>query len=88
MFDAFWSVTIYNRDGYFEHNPFNSFSVNSVTAEAEPDGSFVLNFTPDGAGVKNHLYVMDGWNYALRLYQPRPEVIDQTWTPPTPQLVD
>jgi hypothetical protein len=85
--DAFWSVTIYNRDGYFEHNPFNSFSVNSVTADAEPDGSFVLNLTPGGAGVKNHLYVMDGWNYALRLYRPRPEVIDQTWMPPTPQRV-
>jgi hypothetical protein len=86
--DAFWSVTVYNRDGYFEPNPFNSFSVNSVTADAEPDGSIVLNLTPDGAGMKNHLYVMDGWNYALRLYRPRPKVIDKTWMPPTPHRVD
>lgn len=84
--DAFWSVSVYNRDGYFEPNPFGSYSVNSVTAHAEPDGSVVVNLAPDGAGLRNHLYVMDGWNYALRLYRPRPEVLDRSWTPPTPQL--
>jgi hypothetical protein len=82
--DAFWSVTIYNRDGYLEANPFGTFSKNSVTAKAEPDGSVVLSLAPDGAGLANHLYVMDGWNYGLRLYRPRPEVLDGTWTPPTP----
>ena len=85
--DAFWSITIYNRDGYLEPNPYDSYSFNSVTAEAEPDGSVVLNLAPDGDGLRNHLYVMDGWNYALRLYRPRPEVLDGSWTPPTPQPV-
>jgi hypothetical protein len=28
---------------------------------------------------------MDGWNYSLRLYLPRAEILDKTWTPPTPQ---
>ncbi len=62
--------------------------MNGVTAEAEPDGSIVLNLAPDGDGLQNHLYVMDGWNYALRLYRPRTEVVDKSWTPPTPQTVE
>ena len=83
--DAFWSVTIYNQDGYLEPNPYDSYSLNGVTAEKEGDGTIILNLSPDGEGLKNHLYIMDGWNYALRLYRPRPEVVDKTWTPPTPQ---
>lgn len=86
--DGFWSFTIYNRDGYLEPNPYDSYNLNGVTAEPEPDGSIVLNLAPEGEGLKNHLYVMDGWNYALRLYRPRPEAVDKTWTPPTPQRVD
>lgn len=86
--DAFWSVTIYNKDGYLESNAYNSYNLNSATAQAGPDGSVTLNLSPDGEGLTHHLYVMDGWNYALRLYKPRPEVIDKTWTPPTPQAVD
>jgi hypothetical protein len=30
---------------------------------------------------------MDGWNYTVRLYQPRPEVIDGTWTFPAVEPV-
>lgn len=86
--DGFWSVTIYNREGYLEPNAYDSFNMNGVTAEKEGDGSIVLNLAPDGEGLKNHLYIMDGWNYALRLYRPRPEVVDKTWTPPTPQRID
>jgi len=82
--DAFWSVTIYNRDGFLEENPFDAYSINSVTAEPEDDGSVVVHLSPTG-GVKNHLFVMDGWNYALRLYRPRPAVLDKTWTPPEPE---
>ena len=83
--DGFWSVTVYNRDGYLEPNPFGSHNMNSVTAEAEPDGSVVLTLAPEPEGATNHLYVMDGWNYALRLYRPRAEVLDKSWTPPVPQ---
>jgi hypothetical protein len=82
--DAFWSVSIYNREGYFEANPFNTYSRNSVTAEPETDGSVVLNLAPDGAGLKNHIFVMDGWNHTVRLYRPRPAVSDGSWVAPEP----
>ena len=85
--DAFWSVTIYNRDGFLEENPYNSYSINNLTAVADEDGSVTLNLAPDGEGLTNHLYIMDGWNYTIRLYRPRREVLDGTWTPPTPRPV-
>lgn len=86
--DAFWSVTIYNRSGYLEANPYESYSLNSITADKDADGSVTLHLSPEGDGLTNHLYVMNGWNYALRLYRPRPEVINKSWTPPTPYPAD
>lgn len=83
--DGFWSVTIYNRDGFLEENLYDSYSLNNLTAVPEPDGSYVLNLSPDGDGLTNHLYVMEGWNYALRLYKPHQLVLDGSWKPPTPQ---
>jgi len=86
--DAFWSVTIYNRDGYFEANPYDSYNLNSINAQPDTDGSVTLQLAPDGEGLTNHLYVMDGWNYALRLYKPQAQVLDGTWTPPQPVPTD
>lgn len=85
--DAFWSVSIYNRDGFFEANRYDAYSVNSVTATPEADGSVVLDLAPEPTGRPNHLHVMDGWNYATRLYRPRPEVLEGSWVPPKPAPV-
>lgn len=83
--DGFWSVTIYNREGFLEENPYGSYSINNVTAIADEDGSVTLNLAPDGEGLTNHLYIMDGWNYAIRLYWPRQSILDGAWSPPKPQ---
>jgi hypothetical protein len=85
--DAFWSIAIYNRDGYFEPNNYDSYGMNSVTASPDQDGRVTLNLSPQADGLSNHVYIMDGWNYALRLYRPQPAVLNRNWTPPTPQLV-
>ncbi len=85
--DGFWSISIYNKDGYFEENKFNSYSINNVTAKPNKDGSFTVNFGGCDDGRENCLYVMDGWNYAVRLYRPRKEILDGTWTFPEPKPV-
>lgn len=85
--DAFWSISVYNRDGYFEANPSERHSFNGVTAAADDDGAVTIDLDTDDHGYRNHLPVMDGWNYAIRLYRPHPEVLDGGWVPPVPQPV-
>ncbi len=85
--DGFWSISIYNKDGFFEKNKFNSYSLNNLTAEPNNDGSITINFGTDPEGKKNFLYVMDGWNYAIRLYQPRKEFLDGKWAFPAIQPI-
>jgi hypothetical protein len=84
--DGFWSVTVYNAEGFFEA-PASAASVNSVTAKREADGSAVIRFGGDPAA-QNYLRIMPGWNYIVRLYRPRAPIIDGTWTPPDPAPVN
>lgn len=86
--DAFWSLTVYNRDGFLEPNPWDAFSLNSVTASADADGGVTIDLDVADKGYRNFLYVMDGWNYAIRLYRPRAEILAGTWSAPVPSLSD
>jgi hypothetical protein len=40
--DPFWSVTVYNADGYLEANDLGVNSYNDITAESNPDGSCTI----------------------------------------------
>ncbi len=84
--DAFWSISVYNAAGYFEPNDRGVVSINSVTADRNDDGSITVRFGDGDA--PNTIAIMDGWNYAVRLYQPRPEILDGSWTFPTLQPAD
>jgi hypothetical protein len=86
--DAFWSLTIDNRDGFLEANECDSHSLNSVTATADDDGTVTIDLAPAKDGYANHLYLMDGWNYAIRRYRPRPRILDGTWTGPVPERIE
>ncbi|CUH50925.1 DUF1254 domain-containing protein [Shimia marina] len=79
---AFWSVSLYNAAGFFEENNLGVYVINSVTGEVNTDGSMTVHFGACEDGRVNCLPIMEGWNYAVRLYQPAPEVIDGTWTFP------
>ena len=83
--DAFWSISLYNADGFFEDSDKGGCTINQFTAVKEPDGSVVVHLGGCSDGRTNCLRLMDGWNYTVRLYRPRPEVLDHTWTFPAVQ---
>jgi len=85
--DGFWSVSVYNRDGFFDENPYDSYSVNNVTAVADDDGAVTIQFGPEPDGSPNYLYVKDGWNYVARMYRPRRSILDGTWSFPEPEAL-
>jgi hypothetical protein len=86
--DAFWSVTVYNADGYLEANSLGVNSYNDVTAEPNPDGSITIHFGGCEDERVNCIPITKGWNYAIRMYSPREEILDGTWTFPKPERVD
>ncbi|MCJ8158319.1 DUF1254 domain-containing protein [Sphingomonas sp. LaA6.9] len=83
--DGFWSVSVYDEDGFFAPNPQNAYSLNNVTAAKDSDGSYAIQFGGCGGGVRNCLPITPGWNYTVRLYRPRAEVLDGRWKFPEPQ---
>jgi len=85
--DAFWSVSVYNADGYFEKNPYDAYSLNSITAKKNADGSIAIQFGGCDGKIPNCIPVVKGWNYTVRLYRPRPEILNGTWKFPEPQPV-
>lgn len=78
---AFWSVTVYNKEGFFEPNDANAYSFNSITAKKNDDKSVTIHFGGDAAQ-PNHLPIAEGWNYIVRCYLPGNEIIEGDWTPP------
>ncbi|MCA9027715.1 MAG: DUF1254 domain-containing protein [Planctomycetaceae bacterium] len=84
--EAFWSVTVYNKDGFFTPNDLNAYSFNSVTAKRNDDGTVTIHFGGDPKST-NYLPITDGWNYIVRCYLPSWQIIEGNWTPPVPQAV-
>jgi hypothetical protein len=80
--DGFWSISVYDAAGLFEENERGAYSVNNLTAAPNDDGSVTVHFGGCGDDRPNCLPIMDGWNYTVRLYRPRPEVLDGSWTFP------
>lgn len=79
--EAFWSVTLYNKEGYLPKNASGVYSYNSVTAKPNDDGSFTITFGSDGP---NNFELVEGWNYLVRMYRPKQELIDGHWRFPQP----
>jgi hypothetical protein len=86
--DAFWSVTVYNEDGYMEPNDLGRNSYNDVTAAPNEDGSITVHMGGCDDGRLNCIPITPGWSYAVRLYQPGPEILDGSWTFPSVEPVN
>ncbi|MFZ0207636.1 MAG: DUF1254 domain-containing protein [Roseiarcus sp.] len=86
--DGFWSISVYNANGYFEPNKENAYTLNNITAKRESDGSIAVQFGGCDGNAANCLPIVKGWNYLVRLYRPRSEILNGTWSFPKAQAAN
>jgi hypothetical protein len=85
--DAFWSITLYDKDGFQVANGLNRFAVSSwMPFKPNGDGSLDLYFQNESPGADleaNWLPAPKGpFNLTMRLYAPRMEALTGKWSPP------
>ena len=83
--DAFWSVSVYNEQGYYEKNALDAYTINSITGKKAGDGSTTIQFGACDGKIANCIPIVKGWNYTVRLYRPRAEILDGRWKFPVAQ---
>jgi hypothetical protein len=86
--NAFWSLTLYDSDGFQVANSLNRFAVSSwMPFKYNPDGSLDLYFqneSPGAAKEANWLPAPKGpFNLTMRLYGPKSEALTGRWNPPS-----
>jgi len=85
--DAFWSVTLYDAEGFQVGNALNRFAVSSwMPFKYNADGSLDLYFQADSPGADkeaNWLPAPRGaFNLTMRLYAPKADALTGKWNPP------
>ena len=85
--DAFWSVTMYDGDGFTAPNDLDRYALGDrdpLVYNADGSLDLYLQHTDPGDDRRaNWLPAPAGsLGITMRLYDPRPEVLDGTWTPP------
>jgi hypothetical protein len=70
-------------DFWMPVNKYEACSFNNVTAKKAKDGSITIQFGGDPKA-DNFLPIVKGWNYIVRLYRPRKEILEGKWTFPKP----
>lgn len=79
---GFWSITIYNAEGYIAENDLKTYTLNNLTAKQSEDGSYVVQFGGCDGVIANCLPVPENWNWMVRLYRPAATILDGSWTFP------
>lgn len=85
--DAFWSVTLYDKEGWIPLNETKNYSFNNITSEKNKDGSITIHFGGDPKQA-NYLPIVPGWNYIVRLYRPQAEILEGGWKFPEPKIAN
>src|SRR5262249_1700863 len=83
--EAFWSVIVYNAEGYITPNKLNVCSFNSITAKKDPDEAITIQFGGCDGKASNCIPIVPGWNYMVRLYRPHAEILNGRWRFPEAQ---
>ena len=80
---GFFSITMYDADGWM----FSEKAVlNKNNIIFNEDGSFDVTFGECGDDAKNNLPITKGWNFVLRIYEPKLDELE-TYKLPTPVKV-
>ena len=85
--DGFWSLSAYDEQKHFAANPINRYNLGNTSRLAiNADGSvdiYVQNAAPAADRTANWLPAPGGrFNVILRIYWPKPEVVERRWVPP------
>jgi hypothetical protein len=85
--DAFWSITMYDAEGYQVANELDRFAIGDRDQLTHnPDGSLdilIQHTNPGRDREANWLPAPTGpLGITMRLYAPRPEILDGQWAPP------
>jgi len=75
---SFWSITIYDADGFPQGDSYN---LNSAFAAADEDGVYTIHFGGD-KDAANYLDIFEGWGVVLRLYEPTEAFFNGDWVMP------
>src|SRR5262245_28341517 len=86
--DAFWSLTLYDKDSYLVDNPINRYALGDRSnCKLGADGSLTLYIQSGSPGADKESNWLPApkkgaFKLALRLYVPRKQVADGSWKPP------
>ncbi len=83
----FWSLTMYDRDGFLVDNPIDRYSLGPSHPPliTRPDGSIVVAISHDQPAADDVNWLpapAGGFRLNMRLYGPRKPVLDGRWLPP------
>jgi hypothetical protein len=82
--DGFWSVTVYNKDGYFSPNPQNAYSFNNITAQAGADRNVTIQ---SAAATGRCPTACRSRRAGTTRYRPQQKILDGSWIFPEAQPV-
>jgi hypothetical protein len=85
--EAFWSITLYDAEGFQVANALNRFAVSSwMPFKYNPDGSLDLYFQNESPGQDKQANWLPapkgGFNLTMRLYAPKSDALIGKWNPP------
>ena len=87
--NGFWSLTVYNKEHFFEQNELNRFSLGTKSLKSmkqNVDGSLTLYFQNNSPGSDKEANWVptptDEFSTYIRAYWPEDEILEGVWTPP------
>lgn len=86
--NAFWSISVYNDKGFFVKNPLGVYSLNNLIAKKDADGAVQIQFGGCDGQVPNCIPIVAGWNYTVRMYRPKDEILSGQWKFPVAEPVN